>query len=142
MKGTKKQHVFAVDREKRNKRRRAPHRIQQTYKMRRDDGSWLENTREIETSVEQAEGRQIVAQLARTFIGEIEFHKTEYGGSQPHDEAVKEALSMSEYRREYVQGLPPEKVDWSHIAAIGEISMEDGLKLWSRVREAADGQRK
>jgi hypothetical protein len=136
----KKKRSYEVDHDERNKRRRALHRSERVHLMIPDEGDKIENRRVIETSLEQTEGRQIVAEMAQAFISTVEFYKTEYGGSKPHDEAVKEALSMTEHRREWVQGLQPEKVDWGHIAAVAEVSMEDGLQLWSRVREAADDE--
>lgn len=79
-------------------------------------------------------------ELAQAFIGTVEFYKAEHGGARPHDEAVKEALSLNESRRSYVQDLQPEKVNWGHIAAVAEASMDDALTLWTRVREAADDE--
>lgn len=78
--------------------------------------------------------------MARSFVGTIDFFKSEYGGSKPHDEAVKEALTRHEWRCGYVESLQPEKVNWGHIAAVGEHSMTDALSLWTRVREAADDE--
>jgi hypothetical protein len=46
----------------------------------------------------------------------------------------------NEWRRGYVEGLEPEKVDWSHLAAIAEANVNDSLTLWGRVREAADDE--
>ena len=78
--------------------------------------------------------------MARSFIGTIEYYKADYGGAKPHDEAVKETLSMNEWRRKQIEGLQPENVDWTHIAAVAEVCMNDGLKLWARVREVADDE--
>src|SRR5215210_168684 len=59
---------------------------------------------------------------------------------QPHDEAVKEALQNHEWRRRYVESLALEEITWGHLSAVGEISTEDGIRLWSRVRMAADDE--
>ena len=136
----KKKRAYEVDRDERNKRRRALHRSERVHITKPKGGNEIENRRVIETSLEQAEGRQIVAEIAQAFISTVEFYKAEYGGAKPHDEAVKDALSMSERRREWVQGLQPEKVEWGHIAAVAEVSAEDSLTLWARVREAADDE--
>lgn len=135
-----KKRAFAVNRDERNKRRRVLRREEHTHLMIHQDGRKLEDKREFETCVEHAEGRQIVAEMARAFVGTINFHKSEYGGSKPHDEAVKEAMAMQEQRRAWVEGLQPEKVDWQHLAALGEHSMSDALSLWTRVCEAADDE--
>jgi hypothetical protein len=140
MSRVKKKQIFAVDREKRNLRRRAPRLIKQTHAMECEDGRKAKIAREVYTSPEQAEARQIVEQLANAYIGSIEFYKTEYGGSMPHDEAVQMELSNNEFRRKYVHELVPSSVSWSHIAAVAEKSMDDGLQLWARVREAADDE--
>jgi hypothetical protein len=130
--------LYEVDREKRTARCRTPHAIKQTCVLIYDDtGERAEQVREFNLTQEQAEGRQIVAQAAQSFINTVEFYKAEEGGSKPHSEAVKDALKISEKRREWVEGLQPEKISFGHLAAIAEISMEDALKLWARVREAA-----
>lgn len=136
----KKKRTYEVDRDERNKRRRALRRTERVHIVQPAEGNEIEKRRVIETSVEQAEGRQIVVELAHAFISTVEFYKAEYGGAKPHDEAVKDALAMSERRREWLEGLQPEKVDWGHIAAVAEVSVADSLTLWARVREAADDE--
>lgn len=79
-------------------------------------------------------------EAAQSFIGTIEFYKSEFGGRRPHDEAVKEALQCHEWRRGYVEDLSVEEISWGHISAVGEVNIEDALKLWSRVRESADDE--
>jgi len=135
-----KQRPFKVDRDGRDKRRRALRRVEHTHAMRHKDGRELENNREFETCAEHAEDRQIVAELARDFAATIDFYKSEYGGAKTHEEAVKQALASNYSRRDYVQGLEPEKVNWGHISAIGAHSMGDALSLWTRLREAADDE--
>ncbi len=132
--------AFAVDRDARNKRRRALRRVQKTHFVGLEEGGAVEKKRDYETCVEYAEGRQIVAELATAFISTTEFYKSDQGGAKPHDEAVKQALKINERRRGYVQGLHHDKVDWGHIAAIAEVSLDDSLSLWTRIREAADDE--
>jgi hypothetical protein len=76
MKETKKQRPFAVDREKRNKRRRALRHVEQNHLMISADGSELESKREFETCPEYAEERQIVGELAAAFINSKELEVT------------------------------------------------------------------
>jgi hypothetical protein len=45
-----------------------------------------------------------------------------------------------EWRRGYVLGLAPEEVTWGHLAAIAELNTDDCMKLWARVRVAADDE--
>jgi hypothetical protein len=137
----KKQRPFSVDREKRKARRNALRVAERTYgRMQEEDGNTVENKRVIEKSVERAESLTIVQEMARAFISTVEFYKTDWGGAKPHDEAVKEALLRSEWRRSYVEGLEPEKVDWSHLEAIAEVDVNNSLTLWGRIREAADDE--
>ena len=140
MKETKKRRAFTVDRDERNRRRRALRRVEHTHSITRKDGDVIESKREFETSVEHAESRQIVVEMAQAFIGTVEFYKAEHGGANSHKEAVKQAMSLDEFRRKQVEGLQPEKVSWSHIGAVAQASMEDGLELWMRIREAADDE--
>lgn len=51
-----------------------------------------------------------------------------------------ETLKSHESRRAYVEGLAVEEVNWDHLAAIAELTIDDCLTLWSRVREAADDE--
>jgi len=138
MKKTIKKKPFAVNYNERRERRRELQLVERTHSLKPEDGQRLAITKTVETSTERAESLSIVQEMAQAFIGTIEFYKADYGGAKPHDEAVKEVLSMNERRREYVEGLQPEKVDWTHIAAVAEISMNDGLILWAKVREASD----
>ena len=134
----KKQHPFSIDREKRKARRNTLQRVERTYGRTREDGSKIEIKKTIEKSEERAESLSIVQEMTRAFIGTIDYYKADYGGAHPHDEAVKKNLSMNEWRREYVEGLHPEKVDWTHLAAVAEVDVNDGLNLWVRLRDAAD----
>jgi len=92
------------------------------------------------TSPEIAENLSIVQEMTRSFINTIDFYKSDQGGSNPHDESVKRALSMSEWRREYVEGLLPEDITWAHLAAVAEVNMADALELWARIRQTADDE--
>jgi hypothetical protein len=140
MNKTKKQRSFAIDREKRKARRNALKQRERTYGRNQADGSGIETKRVIENSTERAESLSIIQEMAQAFTSTLEFYKSDWGGAQPHDEAVKKNLSMNEWRREYVKGLQPEKVDWTHLAAIAELDVNDSLNLWIRLREAADDE--
>ncbi len=111
MKEAKKQRAFAVDRAERNKRRRALRHVEHTHVMIPEGGAAIENKREFETCAEHAENRQIVVEMAQAFISTVEFYKTEQGGAKPHDEAVKAAMALNEWRQSSVKGKQPEKVD-------------------------------
>ncbi len=138
MNETKKRHPFAIDRDKRRARRNKIRRIERSHQMTAEDGSITESKKFIETNIERAESLSIVQEMARAFASTIEFYKSKMGGSKPHEEAVKEGLLRSEWRRGYVEGLELEKVEWGHLAAVAEVSGSDALRLWARVREAAD----
>jgi hypothetical protein len=141
MQQTKKKRLFAIDREKRKAWRNELRRVERTHLRIDDDGgNKIEIKRVIEQSPERAETLSIVQEMTQAFISSIEFYKADYGGSLPHDEAVKKNLSMNEWRREYVEGLHPEKVDWSHLAAIAEVDVKDSQELWARLRETADNE--
>jgi hypothetical protein len=137
MKDTKKKKPFAVNRQQRRQRRRNHQRNECNYSQTMPDTQEIEIKKGKELSTEQTEARQIVQEMVRAFIGTVEWYKTEWGGAEPHDEAVKKALSMDEWRREYVENLEPEKVSWGHISAVGEVCMNDSFKLWTRLRETA-----
>ncbi len=140
MQETKKKRPFAIDREKRKSRRLALRQTERIYGQTDDDGNKVEKAKIIEQCPERAEGLTIIQEMTRAFIASIDFYKADYGGSHPHDEAVKEMLSTNEWRREYVEGLHPEKVDWSHLSAIAEVDVNDSLELWERLRETADDE--
>ena len=140
MQKIEKKRPFSVDRDKRKARRNTLQRVERTYGRTDDDGSTIEHKRNIEKSEERAESLSIVQEMTRAFIGTIDYYKADYGGSHPHDEAVKKTLSMNESRRKNIEGLQPEKVAWTHIAAVAEIDVNDSLELWARVREAADNE--
>lgn len=135
-----KRKPFAVDRTARVARRTTPRSVNQTYILERPNGEKIIREHEYETSQDDAETRQVLAEAAQTFIGTIEFYKSEFGGGKSHDEAVKEALQCHEWRRGYVEGLQPQEVTWGHFAAVAEVNIDDALKLWARVRKAADDE--
>ena len=140
MKNKRESKPFAVDREKRRKRRNALRRDESTYVSIDKDGDKIEMTSVIEKNAERAEGLQIVREMASAFASTMEFFKSEMGGSKTHDEAYKEALQRNEWRRGYVEGIEPEKVSWAHLAAVSEVDANDSLKIWARIREAADDE--
>ncbi len=139
MQETKKKRPFAVDKEKRKARRLALRRVERTsVRVDEETGDEARLTKTVEQCPERAESLGIVQEMTRAYIASIDYYKSDYGGSSPHDEAVKKHLSMNEWRRDYVKDLQPEKVEWSHLAAIAEADVTDSIKLWERLRDAAD----
>jgi len=136
----RKKRPFEVDRTARAARRAKPRTVKQTHILQKPTGEMITRTQEYNTSQDDSEARQILLEAARSFVGTIEFYKSEFGGGKPHDEAVKEALQCHEWRRGYVEGLSVEEIGWGHISAVGEVNLEDACKLWGRVREAADDE--
>jgi hypothetical protein len=130
----RRQKMFVVDDEKRQKRRRTQTRAALSYGNPALAGDVIPETG---ITTELAEQRQIVVELAKSFIGTIEFYKSKYGGEKSHAEATKEALQLNEWRRGYIENEPVEKVDWGQLSALAEIDIEDNQKLWARIREAA-----
>lgn len=140
-KQNRKTHLFEIDRDARVVRRTASHTVKHIHiTEKRSTGEKIKRNHQYETTIEDAETRQVLMQAARSFIGTVEFYKSEFGGGKPHDEAVKEALQCHEWRRGYVEGLSVEEINWGHMSAVAEVSIDDGLKLWTRVREAADDE--
>jgi len=136
----RKRNPFEVDRTARAARR-AKHRIvKQTHILQKPTGEIVTGKDEYETTPEDAEARQILVEAARSFIRTIEFYKSEFGGKKPQDEAVKEALQCHEWRRGYIEGLAVEEITWGHMTAVAEVNTDDALKLWARVRKAADDE--
>jgi hypothetical protein len=136
----RKTHLFEVDRTARAARRATRHTVKQTYLVGTDTGETARHYHQYENSVEDAETRQVLAEASKSFIATIDFYQSEFGGKKPHDEAVKEALQNHEWRRSYVESLSLEEITWGHLSAVGEISAEDGIRLWARVRMAADDE--
>ena len=136
----RKTHLFEVDRNDRATRRSTAHRVKQTYIVEKDTGENIKRRHEYETSVEDAETRQVLAEAAKSFIATIEFYQSDFGGNKSRDEAVKEALKHHEWRRRYIESVSLEEIRWGDLAAVGEINSEDGVRLWSRIRMAADDE--
>lgn len=136
----RKTHAFEVDHSARDARRSKLHTVKHRYILQKPTGEKIERKRVYETTPADAEARQITLEAAQSFISTIEFYKSESGGGKPHDEAVTETLKLQEWRRGYVEGLLPAEVEWGHITAVAEVNTDDALKLWARVREAADDE--
>jgi hypothetical protein len=140
-KQNRKTHLYEIDRAARTARRTKPRTVKQIHVTEnRSTGEKIRRNHQYETTIEDAETRQVLMEAAQSFIGTIEFYKSEIGGGKPHDEAVKEALQCHEWRRGYVEGLSVNEITWGHISAVGEVNIEDALNLWSRVRETADDE--
>lgn len=130
-KRNRKSHLFEIDRAARIARRTTPHTVKQIHITEKPSmGEKIKRNHQYETTLEDAETRQVLMEAAQSFIG----------GGKPHDEPVKEALQCHEWRRGYVEGRSVEEITWGHMSAVGEVNIEDALKLWSRVREAADDE--
>jgi hypothetical protein len=97
-------------------------------------------TKTAETSLELAENLSIVQEMAKAYIETIEYYKADHSGAMAHNEAIEQAASMNEFRRQRAETLQPEEINWAHIAAIAEVCMKDALQCWARVREAADNE--
>lgn len=119
------------------KEKRQTKKIRKRTYVAERDGKTITVTKSVETSPERAEAVEIVREMARAYIGTIEFYKAAHGGDYPHEEAVKQALSMNKFRRSQIEGVEPERVDWTDLAAIAEVSVNDSFDLWVRISEAA-----
>jgi hypothetical protein len=140
-KHNRKTHLFEIDRVARTTRRTKPHIVKQIHIVEnRSTGEKVKRTHQYKTTLEDAETRQVLIEAAQSFIGTIEFYKSEFGGAKPHDEAVKETLQCHETRRAYVHGLALKEVTFGHMAAIAEVSTDGALDLWARLRSAANDE--
>jgi hypothetical protein len=135
-----KRKLFEVDKKTRAARRRTPRTVTQTQILEPPGRERLTRNLEYETTLDDAETREVLKQAAQSFIATVEFYKSEYGGSKTHHEALDETLKCHEWRRNCVEGLAIEEINWGHLAAVAEVDTEDCFKLWSRVREAADDE--
>src|SRR5689334_8785380 len=113
-KTTRKTHLFEVDQVARQTRRNKPRKVKQSYTVQRN-GERTTRHHEYETTADDCETRQALAEAARSFISTIEFYKSEFGGKKPHDEAVNEALQNHEWRRSYVDSLSLPEITWGHL---------------------------
>jgi len=136
----RKTHAFEVDRAARATRRAKIRSVKQTGILEKANGEKITRSHEYQTAPEHAEMRQILAEAAQSFVGTIEFYKSDYGGLRPYDVAVKEAQESQEWRRGCVAGLLPKEITWAHITAVAEANTDDALTLWARIREAADDE--
>jgi hypothetical protein len=114
--------------------------VRQTQLLESPAGERFTRNHEYQTSLDDAETRQVLKQAAQSFIATVEFYKSEYGGSKTPEDALAETLKCHEWRRGYVEGLAVEEINWGHLAAVAEVDTDDCFKLWSRVREAADDE--
>jgi hypothetical protein len=131
---------FEVDRTARAARREKLRTVKQTYAMVKPSGERITREHEYKTTPDDSEARQILTEAAESFKQTIHFYKTDFGEPKTHDEAIKETLLIYEHRREYVAGVLPAELTWGQIAAVAEVDTDDALKLWARVRQAADDE--
>jgi hypothetical protein len=132
--------AFEVDRPARDARRRRSRTVKHNYILQKENEEMIRRKCEYETCSVDAERRQVLAEAAQSFIGAIEFYKTEHGGKKPHDDAVKEALQNYEWRRGYVAALLPQDVTWADLVAVADVDPDHALELWARLRVAADDE--
>ncbi|HEV8136384.1 MAG TPA: hypothetical protein VGP85_17015 [Pyrinomonadaceae bacterium] len=104
------------------------------------NGETLTHKHEYETTQDDSEIRQVLAEAAKSFIATIEFYKSKPGGGKSHDAALEETLKCHEWRRSYIDGLKVEEINWGQLAAVAEVNTDDCFKLWSRMRKAADDE--
>ena len=114
--------------------------MKHTYILQKENEEMIRREHEYETTPEHAERRGVLAEAAQSFIGAIEFYKTEYGGKKSHDDAVKQALQNYEWRRDFVAALQPQEVTWADLAAVADVDTDHALELWARLRAAADDE--
>lgn len=130
---------YTVNRSERTARWQRPRAVQRTHNIRTSEGDTLAIERVVETSPERAELAVIVSAMSRAFASTVDFYKAEHGGGLSHDDAVRATEKMQELRRKWVkEGMPAREMGWGDISALAEVSMEDALAAWGRVREAAD----
>lgn len=128
-----------VDSTKRAKRKQASRTVGRHYSLKDlRTGERHTITKSLETSHEHAEGHSVFQEMIAAFTTTIEFYKSDWGGAHSHAEAVGQAESMNEWRREKIDRVQPEKIRWTDISAVGEVDPRQGVELWARIREAAD----
>jgi hypothetical protein len=130
-----------VDREARAQRKQATRRVVRTDTLKKTaTGERHTTVRTVERSVERAEASALIREMSRVYLGTIKFYKSKYAGELSHADAVEKAASMNKWRREKVDASLPERISWTEISAVAEASMEEGLIVWGKVREAADDE--
>ena len=131
--------LWNADREARRTRKREPGPKRGGVSAHIDeDGTRTELSREVLTAPEQVEARLFVAQLARDYAASIEWYKAEHGGGMSHAEAVARQADMQEWRRENIAHKAPKEVTWSDLSAVADVSVDEALKVWAGICDAAD----
>ena len=125
--------MYEIDKQKPKTRRQTQKRPEMSLPT---DAQNLEVRNDSEISVEQAEARQLVAEMAQSFIGTIKFYNSEWVG-KTYSESVESNKEFAEWRRGAVENPAVEEIQWRHLAAVAEKNIEDGYKLWLRIRESA-----
>ena len=140
--GIKERKASIVERRKR-KRVRVSRVIMQTE----EDGKEpevIQKRSEITLSDEEAEARQLVTQLARTYATSVNHYLDFYGVSFEDVEkakqaelAKKSAEENQEFFRRKALEKPLHEVTWRDISAVGHEDMQAALTLWWRLRNWA-----
>lgn len=100
---------FQVDRTAPRSSSTHPSHSKTTQVLQPPNGEMIVRTDEYETTLEDAETRQVPAAAAKSFNAAIEFYNNEIGGSKTHADAVKETLQMPRAARGYLEGLAVER---------------------------------
>ena len=98
---------------------------------------------EFQETLEEAERRQIVAEMARSFAQQLRHYVGYYEQSPEAAEKVERALrdvrASSEHYRKEAENCPPGQLTWKHFEAIAETDIEASMETWARIRlEAVD----
>jgi hypothetical protein len=104
----------------------------------------IEQRAELVTSDEEAESRQLMTQLSRTFATNVSHYLDFYGLDYKDVEkaklaelAKKSVEENQEYRSRAALSMPLHEVSWRDIAALGETDMQAALILWWSIRNWA-----
>jgi hypothetical protein len=129
--------AYTVDRETRAARRGKVRTVTNRHGLKSDKDTLIIDAT-VERSDERAELTVVISAMSRAFKGTIDFYKADYGGGFSHAEAVKGAEEMQEARRKWVkEGMPIERIGWTEMSALAEVSLPEAMDVWVRVKEAA-----
>jgi hypothetical protein len=89
----------------------------------------------LETSDEQAEQREFVEILARSFHRTVEFYR--HCEQTPEQAWVTVDKDRTEEYREYVRSVPLREISWYNISLLADGDVHEALEVWGRIRAAA-----
>ncbi|MDT7690174.1 MAG: hypothetical protein QOE46_2933 [Acidobacteriota bacterium] len=130
---------YKVDRDARASRRRRTHTVKRSHSLMDTETGEVEAVEYVsEVSAESAELAVVIAEMSSAFKSTIDFYKVEHGGGLTHEDAVRAAEEMQQWRRKRIkEGIPAREIGWTELAALGEVSLREAAEVWSHVREAA-----